>query len=119
MEEKARKAVGLRIGGVDVETRLLPQSANRIGTPSSTRMKTQLDLPLVARCSSLSRSPAMATATASKRLAKEYALMQKDPPPFCFGRPLESDVLTWHFILRGPPDTPYQDGEYWGQLMFP
>lgn len=45
--------------------------------------------------------------------------MQKDPPPFCFGRPLESDVLTWHFILRGPPDTPYQDGEYWGQLMFP
>lgn len=45
--------------------------------------------------------------------------MQKDPPPYCFARPLESDVLTWHFILRGPPDTPYDGGEYWGQLLFP
>ena len=24
-----------------------------------------------------------------------------------------------HFILRGPPDTPYEGGEYWGQLLFP
>lgn len=24
-----------------------------------------------------------------------------------------------HFILRGPPDTPYHGGEYWGQLLFP
>ena len=24
-----------------------------------------------------------------------------------------------HFILRGPPGTPYEDGEYWGQLQFP
>jgi len=24
-----------------------------------------------------------------------------------------------HFILRGAPDTPYEGGEYWGQLIFP
>ncbi|WFD22772.1 E2 ubiquitin-conjugating enzyme [Malassezia equina] len=24
-----------------------------------------------------------------------------------------------HFILRGPPGTPYEGGEYWGQLLFP
>lgn len=46
-------------------------------------------------------------------------MMQKDPPAYCYARPMESDVLTWHFILRGPPDTPYAGGEYWGQLMFP
>lgn len=34
-------------------------------------------------------------------------MMEKDPPPFCFARPLEDDILTWHYILRGPPGTPY------------
>ncbi|PWN21713.1 UBC-like protein [Microstroma glucosiphilum] len=61
----------------------------------------------------------MASKAAIKRLTKEYQMMEKDPPPFCFARPLESDILTWHFILRGPPGTPYEGGEYWGQLIFP
>ncbi|CAO1638095.1 unnamed protein product [Parajaminaea phylloscopi] len=61
----------------------------------------------------------MATKAASRRLAKEYQMMQKDPPAYCFAKPMETDILTWHFILRGPPDTPYAGGEYWGQLMFP
>ena len=25
----------------------------------------------------------------------------------------------WHYILTGPPDTPYAGGQYWGSLMFP
>lgn len=24
-----------------------------------------------------------------------------------------------HFIIRGPPESPYEGGEYWGQLLFP
>jgi ubiquitin-conjugating enzyme E2 J2 len=25
----------------------------------------------------------------------------------------------WHYILTGPPNTPYEGGQYWGSLMFP
>jgi len=31
-------------------------------------------------------------------------------------------VLTrrrWHYILTGPPNTPYENGQYWGTLIFP
>ena len=70
----------------------------------------------------------MASKAATKRvrarlltvqLAKEMALMEKDPPPLCYARPREDNVLEWHFIVRGPPGTPYDGGEYWGQLLFP
>ncbi|WFD34803.1 E2 ubiquitin-conjugating enzyme [Malassezia cuniculi] len=61
----------------------------------------------------------MATKAASKRLGKEAAAMEKDPPPLCYARPREENILEWHFIIRGPPDTPYEGGEYWGQLIFP
>lgn len=45
--------------------------------------------------------------------------MEKDPPPLCYARPREDNILEWHFIIRGPPDTPFHGGEYWGQLLFP
>lgn len=53
------------------------------------------------------------------QLGKEAINMESDPPPYCYARPREDNVLEWHFILRGPPDTPYDGGEYWGQLLFP
>ncbi|PWN92998.1 UBC-like protein [Acaromyces ingoldii] len=61
----------------------------------------------------------MATKAGAKRLGKEAQMMDRDPPPYCYARPREDNVLEWHFILRGPPDTPYFGGEYWGQLIFP
>lgn len=61
----------------------------------------------------------MSDQTPSSQLAKEAQMMDKDPPPYCYGRPREDNVLEWHFILRGPPDTPFHGGEYWGQLLFP
>jgi len=45
--------------------------------------------------------------------------MQKEPPPFVWAVPDEKNVLTWDYIIRGPPDSPYAGGEYHGQLMFP
>ncbi|SHO77409.1 Similar to S.cerevisiae protein UBC6 (Ubiquitin-conjugating enzyme involved in ERAD) [Malassezia sympodialis ATCC 42132] len=61
----------------------------------------------------------MISKAAAKRLGKEASLMEKDPPPLCYARPRDDDLLEWHFILRGPPGTPYEGGEYWGQLLFP
>lgn len=61
----------------------------------------------------------MASKVAEKRLTKEYAGLAKSPPPFCIARPLESDILECHYIIRGPPDSPYAGGEYHGVLKFP
>jgi len=45
--------------------------------------------------------------------------MQKSAPPFVWAAPDEKNILTWNFIIRGPPDSPYHGGEYHGMIMFP
>ncbi|KAI9799639.1 MAG: Ubiquitin-conjugating enzyme E2 6 [Piccolia ochrophora] len=61
----------------------------------------------------------MATRAANKRLAREYKIIQESPPPYIIAHPSEKNILEWHYILTGPPDTPYRNGQYWGTLMFP
>ncbi|KAF5383860.1 hypothetical protein D9615_003794 [Tricholomella constricta] len=61
----------------------------------------------------------MASKAAQKRLTKEYVAMQKEPPPFVWAVPDEKNILTWNFLIRGPPDSPYTGGEYHGVLLFP
>ncbi|ORY14318.1 ubiquitin-conjugating enzyme/RWD-like protein [Clohesyomyces aquaticus] len=61
----------------------------------------------------------MATSAATKRLTKEYATISKSPPPYIIAHPSEKNILEWHYILTGPPETPYDGGQYWGTLMFP
>lgn len=45
--------------------------------------------------------------------------MQLEPPPFVWAAPDEKNILTWNFIIRGPPGSPYEGGEYHGALLFP
>ncbi|TDL23815.1 UBC-like protein [Rickenella mellea] len=61
----------------------------------------------------------MATKAAYKRLNKEFVAMQKDPPPFVWAVPDEKNILVWNYIIRGPPDSPYVNGEYHGVVNFP
>ncbi|KAF8622512.1 hypothetical protein AX15_006956 [Amanita polypyramis BW_CC] len=61
----------------------------------------------------------MATKAAQRRLSKEYMAMQREPPPFVWAAPDEKNILTWNYIIRGPPDSPYAGGEYHGVLLFP
>lgn len=61
----------------------------------------------------------MATRAAHKRLTREYATITANPPPLISAHPSESNILEWHYILTGPPDTPYEGGQYWGTLSFP
>lgn len=61
----------------------------------------------------------MASKAASKRLTKEYIGMQREPPPFVWAAPDEKNILTWNYIIRGPPDSPFAGGEYHGVLLFP
>ncbi|TKA52479.1 hypothetical protein B0A53_04853 [Rhodotorula sp. CCFEE 5036] len=60
-----------------------------------------------------------ASKVAIKRLQKEYKAHQADPPPFVWAKPNEANLLEWHYIFRGPPETPYDGGEYWGTIVFP
>lgn len=61
----------------------------------------------------------MASKAAQKRLTKEYVAMQKEPPPFVWAVPDEKNILTWNYLIRGPPDSVYAGGEYHGVLLFP
>jgi len=61
----------------------------------------------------------MATKAAHKRLTKEYVVMQREPPPFVWACPDEKNILNWNFLIRGPPDSPFDGGEFHGMLMFP
>ncbi|PPQ92313.1 hypothetical protein CVT25_008519 [Psilocybe cyanescens] len=61
----------------------------------------------------------MASKAAQKRLSKEYVAMQREPPPFVWAAPDEKNILTWNFLIRGPPDSPFSGGEYHGVLLFP
>lgn len=61
----------------------------------------------------------MATRQAQKRLTKEYKMMVENPPPFIIARPNEDNILEWHYVIEGPPDTPYKGGQYHGTLTFP
>jgi len=61
----------------------------------------------------------MASKAAHKRLTKEYIAMQREPPPFVWASPDEKNILTWNYLIRGPPDSPFAGGEYHGVLLFP
>ncbi|CCH42380.1 Ubiquitin-conjugating enzyme E2 [Wickerhamomyces ciferrii] len=61
----------------------------------------------------------MATVAAQKRLTKEYKNLKAEPIDLVFAKPSESNILQWHYIITGPPDTPFQGGEYYGLLTFP
>ena len=79
---------------------------------------------------------------AISRLKKELISIQKTPPeyitvyipfhlhnnkltiwiPYIYylqTRPLDTNILEWHFVIDGPKDSPYYKGQYHGKLKFP
>uniref|UniRef100_A0A914E8Q9 Ubiquitin-conjugating enzyme E2 J2 n=1 Tax=Acrobeloides nanus TaxID=290746 RepID=A0A914E8Q9_9BILA len=60
-----------------------------------------------------------ATTTAITRLKKDFQKLLKDPVPYAIAQPLHSNILEWHYVVTGAPDTPYERGYYHGKLVFP
>eukprot|EP00750_Incisomonas_marina_P003276 INCI13042.3.p1 GENE.INCI13042.3~~INCI13042.3.p1 ORF type:complete len:1029 (-),score=161.50 INCI13042.3:433-3519(-) len=54
----------------------------------------------------------------NRRLMKEYMRIARKPIPNVEARPLETNILEWHFVLHGT-DGPYAGGKYHGMLEFP
>ena len=61
----------------------------------------------------------MANALSLKRLRKEYIHLKKKPVDFIRAEPLPTNMLNWHYVVEGPPDSPYAGGHYHGVLKFP
>jgi len=57
--------------------------------------------------------------TAVQRLRRDAARLAKDPVPYVTAVPLQSNILEWHYVVQGPPDSPYYGGMYHGKLIFP
>ena len=60
------------------------------------------------------------SAVCRKKLSKEHKALCVSPPDFI---PLvyvnEKNVCDWHFVIQGPPDSPYEGGWYVGRVRFP
>jgi ubiquitin-conjugating enzyme E2 J2 len=59
------------------------------------------------------------SADAIRRLQKELQAIKRNPPDNIVAVPDESNILNWHYCIKGPKDTPYEGGYYHGKLKFP
>ena len=57
--------------------------------------------------------------TATQRLRQDYLRIMKDPVPYLTAHPLPSNLLEWHYVVKGPEGSPYEGGLYHGKLAFP
>eukprot|EP00546_Thalassionema_frauenfeldii_P019804 CAMPEP_0178903016 /NCGR_PEP_ID=MMETSP0786-20121207/4926_1 /TAXON_ID=186022 /ORGANISM="Thalassionema frauenfeldii, Strain CCMP 1798" /LENGTH=256 /DNA_ID=CAMNT_0020574347 /DNA_START=69 /DNA_END=842 /DNA_ORIENTATION=+ len=61
----------------------------------------------------------MAPQLATSRLRKELLQLRKDPIPGIVAEPDESNLLIFFYAIRGPADTCYESGTYFGKIKFP
>lgn len=61
----------------------------------------------------------MASRQSQRRLSKEYKSIQATPPPYIMAKPNDENILEWHYIITGPKNTVYEEGQYHGILRFP
>jgi len=57
--------------------------------------------------------------TALSRLRQDYLRLKKDPVPYIVAEPMPNNILEWHYLVRGPENSPYEGGIYHGKLKFP
>lgn len=55
--------------------------------------------------------------SAVKRLKTDYQRLLKDPVPYTTAKPLDSNILEWHYVVRGAKDTPYE-GNFINFVLF-
>ena len=57
---------------------------------------------------------------ALRRLQREYADIEKDPPANCTAGPVsDADFFTWEALIFGPSESPFQGGVFRLSINFP
>ncbi|XP_061099792.1 uncharacterized protein LOC133129607 isoform X2 [Conger conger] len=69
----------------------------------------KVTLPLIA----LNNAPKQTTVMSrERRILDELRSLHVDPHPYCTVFPSESDLSFWKILMSGPPDTPYEKGNF-------
>uniref|UniRef100_A0A914XSP8 UBC core domain-containing protein n=1 Tax=Panagrolaimus superbus TaxID=310955 RepID=A0A914XSP8_9BILA len=61
----------------------------------------------------------MAARSAGVRRLMREASELSQPNDMYVARPLEDNLFEWHFTIKGPPDSPFEDGIYHGRITLP
>eukprot|EP01038_Epipyxis_sp_PR26KG_P005108 gene5108-7119_t len=54
-----------------------------------------------------------------KRILADVKELTKHPSSRYHAAPLENDMFEWHFTIRGPSETPFENGCYHGRILLP
>lgn len=52
--------------------------------------------------------------TSTLRLKQDYLRLKRDPVPYITAEPLPQNILEWHYVVKGPEESPYYGGYYHG-----
>lgn len=56
---------------------------------------------------------------AERRIRKELQELHKEALSRCSAGPINNDIFEWQASILGPPDSPYQNGVFFLNILFP
>ena len=76
--------------------------------------------PQTPRSPSTPRTPGFNTKSPTiKRILQESRELSLSSDPSLTAAPLEANLFEWHFTIKGPPSSPYEQGIYHGRIVLP
>ncbi|PIO67671.1 ubiquitin--protein ligase [Teladorsagia circumcincta] len=55
---------------------------------------------------------------AVRRLQRDFEKLRREPIDGIEAVPDDANILIWHYVIKGSPDTPYEGGYYYGKIVF-